>query len=179
MAPLVASRGGRWRSQQMTAGSGAGAAELVVRGEDPDGLPGTPFGQPHSDGFRHLATLVTTGEVDHDVVGADVLVPPISDRWDAVLDGAAGGWWGQLMKAIRSYARGDLERRGASYLRSDQPQVDALGGPRTGAARQRQPDHSRAAELYARAIARHRPACRWVGPQINCWPRVDRPPAWR
>ena len=32
--------------QQLTAGSGAGEAELAVRGEDPDGLPGTPFGQP-------------------------------------------------------------------------------------------------------------------------------------
>src|SRR4029453_18748192 len=29
--------------QQLTAGSGAGEAELLVRGEDPDRLPGTPF----------------------------------------------------------------------------------------------------------------------------------------
>ena len=104
--------------QQLTAGSGAGEAELVVRGEDPDGLPGTPFGQPLSDGFRHLVALARPGEIDQDAVGADVLVPPITDRWDAVLDRAAGGWWGQLMKAIRSHARGDLEEARLGYLRS-------------------------------------------------------------
>ena len=51
--------------QQLTAGSGAGEAELVVRGEDPDGLPGTPFGQPLSDGFRHVA-LARPGKIDQD-----------------------------------------------------------------------------------------------------------------
>ena len=121
--------------QQMTAGSGAGQAELVVRGEDPDSLPGTPFGQPLSDGFRHLVALARTGEVDQDAAGADVPVPPITDRWGAVLDRAAGGWWGQLMIAIRSHARGDLEEARLSYLRSDQLSIDALGGPRSGPAR--------------------------------------------
>ena len=55
-----------WRAEvadatpvQMSAGSGAGEAELVVRGEDPDGLPGTPFGHPRSDGFRHLVVTGT------------------------------------------------------------------------------------------------------------------------
>ena len=67
--------------QQMAAGSGAGEAELVVRGEDPDSLPGTPFGQPLSDGFGYLVALARTGEVDHAAVGADVLVPPITARW--------------------------------------------------------------------------------------------------
>ena len=67
--------------QQMAAGSGAGEAELVVRGQDPDALPGTPFGQPLYDGFRHLVTLARTGEVDQDAAGADVLVPPITHRW--------------------------------------------------------------------------------------------------
>ena len=53
-----------WRAEvadaaprQLTAGTGAGEAELAVRGEDPDGLPGTPFGQPRSDGFSHLVAL--------------------------------------------------------------------------------------------------------------------------
>ena len=59
-----------WRAEvadatpvQMTAGSGAGEAELVVRGEDPEGLPGTPFGHPTLDGFRQLVVLARTGQV--------------------------------------------------------------------------------------------------------------------
>src|SRR5215211_3838477 len=83
--------------QQMAAGSGAGQAELVVRGQDPDGLPGTPFGQPLSHGFRHLVALARAGELDQDAGGAEVLVPPITDRWGAAFDRAAGGWWGRLM----------------------------------------------------------------------------------
>jgi len=83
----------------LTAGSGAGKAELVVRGQDPDDLPGTPFGQPVSDGFRHLVALARARAVDQDAAGADVLIPPITDRWGAVLDRAADGGWGQLMIA--------------------------------------------------------------------------------
>ena len=136
--------------QQMTAGSGAGEAELVVRGKDPDGLPGTPFGQPLSDGFRHLVALARTGEVDQDA-GADVLVPPITDRWEGVLDCAAG-WWGRLMNAIRCHARGGLEEARLGYC-NQTSSADALGRPRSGFARCWRGDHSRAADLYARAVA--------------------------
>jgi hypothetical protein len=144
--------------QQMAAGSGAGQAELVVRGQDPDGLPGTPFGQPLSHGFRHLVALARTGELDQDAGGADVLVPPITDRWGAAFDRAAGGWWGRLMNAIRSHARGDLDEARLGYLRSDQLKstpwaarglallADSWGDPRS------------AAELYARAVAQA-PTC--------------------
>ena len=59
----------------------------------------------------------------------EVLVPPITDRWEAVLDRAAEGWWGQLMLAIRSHARGDLEEARLGYLRSDQDQARRPGRP--------------------------------------------------
>jgi uncharacterized protein DUF5107 len=139
--------------QQMTAGSGAGEAELVVRGDQPDGLPGTPFGQPLSDGFRHLVALVRAGKVDPDVVGADVLIPPMTDRWDAVLDGAADGWWGQLMKAIRSHARGDLEAARLGYLHSDELFSTPWTARGLALLAVSRGDHPRAAELYARAVA--------------------------
>jgi hypothetical protein len=154
-----------WRAEvaeaaplQMTAGSGAGKAELVVRGEDPDGLPGTPFGQPLSDGLRHLATLASTGEVDLDVVGADVPVPPISDRWDAVLDGAAGNWWGQLMEAIRSHARGDLDAARLGYLSSDRLKPTPWAARGLALLASSRGDHQRSTELYARAVAQA-PTC--------------------
>ena len=139
--------------QQITAGSGAGEAELLVRGNDPDGLPGAPFGRPLSDGFRHLVALARTGEVDQDAAGAEVLVPPTTDRWEAVLDRAAEGWWGQLMLAIRSHARGDLEEARLGYLRSAKIRSTpwaARGLAQLAVARG---DHAGAADLYASAVA--------------------------
>ena len=143
---------------QMMAGSGAGEAELVVRGEDPDGQPGTPFGQPLSDGFRHLVTLARTGEIDQDAAGADVLVPPITDRWDVALDRAADGWWGRLMKAIRSHARGDVEEARLDYLRSDQLRSTPWAARGLALLAASSDDQVRAAELYARAVAQA-PTC--------------------
>jgi Domain of unknown function (DUF5107) len=144
--------------QQMAAGSGAGEAELVVRDEDPDGLPGTPFGQPLSDGFRHLVALARTGEVDQDAVGADVLVPPITDRWGAVIDRAASGWWGRLMKAIRLHASGGLEEARLGYLRSDQLKATPWAARGLALLAVTCGDHVSAAELYARAVAQA-PTC--------------------
>ncbi len=149
-----------WRSEvadeapeQMKTGSGAGEAELLIRGKDPDSLPGTPFGQPRSDGFGHLVRLARTGEVDQDAAATEVLVPPISDRWEAVLDRAAHGWWGQLMLAIRSHARGDLEQAGLGYLRSDQLRSTPWAARGLALIAVAQGDHPRAADLYVRAVA--------------------------
>jgi tetratricopeptide (TPR) repeat protein len=139
--------------QQITAGSGAGEAELVVRGKDPDGLPSTPFGQPLSDGFRHLVKLARTGKVDQNAAGTEVLVPPTTDRWSPVLDRAGEGWWGQLMLAIRSHARGDLEEARLGYLSSAKIRSTpwaARGLAQLAIARG---DHAGAADLYARAVA--------------------------
>ena len=144
--------------QQMAAGSSAGEAELVLRGEDPDSLPGTPFGQPLSDGFGHLVALARTGEVDQDAAGADVLVPPITDRWAPVLDRAASGWWGQLMIAIRAHARGDLEAARLGYLSSDQLTSTPWAARGLAMLAAGRDDHATAAKLYARAVAQA-PTC--------------------
>jgi uncharacterized protein DUF5107 len=136
----------------LTAGTGAGAAELTVRGRAVDGWPGTPFGRPRSDGFRHLVTLARGVEVDQDAAGAELLVPPTGDRWDAVLDRAADGWWGQLMLAVRAHARGDHEAAEQGYRRSDRLRSTpwaARGLALLAAARG---DHGRAADLYVRAV---------------------------
>jgi Domain of unknown function (DUF5107) len=154
-----------WRAEvadqaplQLTAGTGAGEAELAVRQVHPDVFPGTPFGQPLADGFRHLVALARTSEVDQDAAGADLLVPSITDRWRTVLDRAADGWWGQLMIAIRAHARGDLEVAWLSYLRSDQLTATpwaARGLALIAASRGHQLS---AANLYARAVEQA-PAC--------------------
>jgi hypothetical protein len=138
--------------QQLMAGAGAGEAELVVRGEEPDSLPGTPFGRPLSDGFRHLVALARTGLVDQDAAGADVLVPPITDRWSAVL-ARSEGWWSVLMSAIRSHARGDLEAARFDYLRSDQLRSTPWASRGLALIAANQGDEEAAADLYARAVA--------------------------
>ena len=142
----------------LTAGSSAGKAELVVRGQDPDVLPGTPFGQPFSDGFRHLVALARAGAVDQDAAGADVLIPPITDRWGAVLDRAADGWWGQLMIAIRSHARGDFEEARLGYLSSDKIKSTPWAARGLALLAASQGDQVSAADLYARALAQA-PTC--------------------
>jgi hypothetical protein len=144
--------------QQLTAGTGAGAAELVVRGEDPDGLPGTPFGRPSRDGFRHLVTLARTGQVDQDAAGADLLVPPITDRWHPVLEVADSGWWGQLMIAIRSHAHGDLEQARLGYRRSDELRTTPWAARGLALLAGADGDQRSAADLYARAVGQA-PTC--------------------
>ena len=126
---------------------------LPYAGRIPTACRARPSDSPCSDGLRHLVELARTGEVDQDAAGTDVLVPPITDRWDAVFDRAASGWWGQLMIAIRSHAREDLEQARLGYLRSDQLRPTPVGGPRSGPARRSQGDHPSAADLYARAVA--------------------------
>ena len=139
--------------QQLRAGTGAGEAELAVRGEDPDGLPGTPFGEPLADGFGHLVALARTAEVDQDAVAARVLVPPITDRWGAALNRAAGGWWGQLMIAIRAHAREELEEARLGYERSNQLRSTPWAARGLALLAGSRGDHRRAAELYAHAVA--------------------------
>jgi hypothetical protein len=144
--------------EQLTAGSGAGEAELVARGQDADDLPATPFGRPFSDGFRHLVALARAGAVDQDAAGADVLIPPITDRWGAVLDRAADGWWGQLMIAIRCHARGDLEEARVGYRRSDKIRSTPWAARGLALLAASQGDQASAADLYARAVAQA-PTC--------------------
>jgi hypothetical protein len=144
--------------EQMTAGSGAGEAELVVRGEHPDGLPGTPFGHPRSDGFRHLIALARTGQVHQDAAGADVLVPPISDDWRAAFDRAADGWWSRLLNAIRFHARGDLAQARRGYLRSDELRSTPWAARGLALLAGAAGDDASAAHLYGRAVT-HAPTC--------------------
>ena len=105
----------RTPAEQLADGSGAGLAELLVRERSPDELPGTPFGRPRSDAFRHLVGLVRNGRVDQDLAGSEVLIPPTSAQWEGPLARVADGWWGSLMVAIRAHAAGDLERAEKCY----------------------------------------------------------------
>ena len=143
-------------------------------------MPGTPFGQPCSDGLRHLVELARTGEVDQDAAGTDVLVPPITDRWGPVFNRAVSGWWGQLMIAIRAHAREDLEQARLGYLRSDQLRPSP-GRPAVWPCSPVARAITRAPRTCTPAPSPRRPpACHcWWKPPINCSPPIDPPPAWQ
>jgi hypothetical protein len=75
-----------------------------------------------------------------------------------VLDGAAGNWWGQLMTAIRSHARGELESARLGYLRSDRLKPTPWAARGLALVASSGGDHRRSTELYARAVAQA-PTC--------------------
>ena len=90
--------------QQLAAGSGAGQAELTIRGFDPDGLSGTRSAIRQRDGFRHLARLAAGEPIDQDDAGVTSWCRRSPTAGDRLLERAADGWWGQLMIAIREHA---------------------------------------------------------------------------
>jgi hypothetical protein len=153
---------GWWRAEvadaapeQLAAGSGAGQAELLVRGRNPESLPGIPFARPLADGFRHLVTLTQTGQVDQDAAGAEVLVPPTGDRWAPLLSPGAG-WWSALMTAIRAQARGQLDAAELGYLRSNELKATPWAARGLASLALSRGDFLAAAQLYGRAVAQAR-----------------------
>ena len=91
-------------------------------------------------------------------MGAEVLVPPTGDRWGAVLDRAAGGWWGELMLAIRAQARGDHEEAERGYRRSDRLRSTPWAARGLALLAATRGDHGSAADLYVRAVGQA-PSC--------------------
>jgi hypothetical protein len=145
-------------AQPLAAGSGAGQAELTVRGIGPDDLAGTPFGRPAHDGFRHLTRLAAGEPIDQDDAGRDVLVPPITDRWGSAFQQAADGWWGQLMIAIREHAAGRLEQAGRCYRRSHDLAATAWSDRGLALVADARGETDTAAEHYRAALAQA-PGC--------------------
>ena len=117
-------------SEQLSAGSSTGLAELSVRGIEPKELGGTPFDEPRADASRFLVELARTGEVDQESAGAELLIPPITDRWADAFASLADGWWSRLMTAVRAHAAGDLVVAERAYAdsRSRRPTAWAARG---------------------------------------------------
>ena len=118
----VGGRGSRTGGNSSPLVRGAGQAELTVRGSD----PGTPqlagnacsTAPSADDEFRHLLTLARGGQVDQDVAGAELFIPPVSDRWADAFERAADGWWTRLMRAVRAYAVHAVHSGGAEAGRA-------------------------------------------------------------
>ncbi len=142
-------------AEQLSTGSGWGHVELRLRAR-PEAVPtlALPFPPVDDDSLpaRHLLDADTEGLAG----SADRLpVPPVSDRWRAVLEQAPDSEWVHLARAINAHVRGEpgraVEQYDASLAARENPW--ALRGLALLA------DDDRACHLYARA-RRLRPDCR-------------------
>ncbi len=142
-------------TQQLSTGSGWGQVELELRGR-PDVVPtrALPFLRVDDDSLpaRHL--------LDDDIEGLAqtahrLPVPPVSDRWRAVLEDAPDSEWVHLARAVNAHVRGQPGRAAEQYDASLAARENpwALRGLALLA------DDDRACDLYARARLL-RPDCR-------------------
>jgi hypothetical protein len=140
-------------TEQLSTGSGWGHVELALRGAVPtQALPFPPV-DDDSVPARHLLA----GDTEALAESAHRLpVPPVSDRWNAVLDEAPDSEWVHLARAVNAHLRGDPARAAEQYDASLAVRENpwALRGLALLA-----DDDDRACDLYARA-SRSRPDCR-------------------
>ena len=143
-------------AEQVSTGSGWGQVELRLRAF-PEAVPtrAVPFPPVDDDSLpaRHL--------LDHDTEGLATSVhrlpvPPVSDRWRAVLEEAPDSEWVHLARAVNAHVRGEPGRATECYEASLATHENpwALRGLALLA-----DDDDRACDLYARA-RRLRPDCR-------------------
>jgi hypothetical protein len=142
-------------AEQLSTGSGWGHVELRLRARS-DAVPtdALPF-PPVDDDSRPALHLL-----DHDAEGLARLahrlpVPPVSDRWRAVLDDAPDSEWVHLARGVNAHLRGEHGRATEQYAASLAVRENpwALRGLALLA------DADRACDLYAQA-RRLRPECR-------------------
>ncbi|NUR05773.1 MAG: DUF5107 domain-containing protein, partial [Nocardioidaceae bacterium] len=99
-------------AEQLSTGSGWGHVELELR--DAPATPALPFPPVDDDSVpaRHLLD----GDTDGLAKSVHRLpVPPVSDRWSAVLEEAPDSEWVHLARAVNAHVRGDEARAAAQY----------------------------------------------------------------
>ena len=141
--------------EQMSPGSGWGHVELRLR-DAPSAVPTRALPFPPVDDDSLPARHLLDGDAEGLAESAHRLpVPPVSDRWSAVLEAAPDSEWIHLARAVNAHVRGDLgvaaEQYAASLAAHENPW--ALRGLALLA------DDDHASDLYARARGL-RPSCR-------------------
>ena len=143
-------------AEQVSTGSGWGQVELRLRAF-PEAVPtrALPFPPVDDDSLpaRHLLDDDTEGLATS---AHRLPVPPVSDRWRAVLEEAPDSEWVHLARAVNAHVRGEPGRAAEQYEASLAARENpwALRGLALLA-----DDDDRACDLYARA-RRLRPDCR-------------------
>ncbi len=139
----------------LSTGSGWGHVELRLR-DRPDVVPPAALPFPPVDDDSLPARHLLDGDTEKLATSADRLpVPPVSDRWRAVLEEAPDSAWVHLARAVNAHVRGERERAAEQYAASLAADENAwaLRGLALLA------DDDRAGDLYARA-RELRPDCR-------------------
>ncbi len=141
-------------TEQVSFGSGWGHVELTLR--DATAVPERALPFPPMNDDSQPARHVVAGDLEGLAESAHRLpVPPVSERWRAVLEDAPDSEWVHLARAVNAHVRGDLARAVGQY--------DASLAARESAWAFRGlallADDTRACELYAHA-RRLRPDCR-------------------
>ncbi|HEY3528170.1 MAG TPA: DUF5107 domain-containing protein [Nocardioides sp.] len=134
-------------AEQVSTGSGWGQVELRLR-NFPDAVPTQALPFPPVDDDSLPARHLLDGDAQGLAISASRLpVPPVSDRWRAVLEEAPDSAWVHLARAVNAHVRGERARAAEQYdasLREDENPW-ALRGLALLA------DDDRACDLYARA----------------------------
>lgn len=103
--------------EPLSTGSGWGYAEVRLRGGAWPWDEALPF--PEVADASAAAVAVVTGERDRlDASGPASTVPPVSDRWFALLHDLPAHWWVDLAVAVNEHLRGSLDRAAARYRSS-------------------------------------------------------------
>ena len=142
-------------AQPLSAGSGWGHVELRLRA-GPDAVPPRALPFPQIDDDSVPARHLLDSDAEALATSAHRLpVPPVSDRWRAVLEDAPDSEWVHLARAVNAHVRGEtgraVEQYDASLRAGESPW--ALRGLALLA------DDDLACDLYARA-RQLRPDCR-------------------
>jgi hypothetical protein len=160
-------------TEQLSTGSGWGHAELTLRGAAAV-VPTRALPFPLVDDESVPARRLLEGDTAGLAAAAHRLpVPPVSDRWRAVLESAPASEWVHLGRAVNAHVRGDLsgaaEQYAASLAVCENPWAlrglalltddDALAVDLYARARRLRPDsRGLAVEHLERLLADERPA---------------------
>ena len=105
-------------AEQLSTGSGWGHVELRLR-DDPGVVPLRALPFPPVDDDSVPAGHLLDGDAERLAGSAARLpVPPVSDRWRAVLEDAPDSEWVHLARAVNAHVRGDLDRAAEQYAAS-------------------------------------------------------------
>ncbi len=141
--------------EQVSPGSGWGHVELRLR-DAPPVVPTRALPFPPVDDDSLPARRLLDGDTQGLAESAHRLpVPPVSDRWRAVLQEAPDAEWVHLARAVNAHVRGDLGGAAEQYEAS----LAAHENPWSLRGLALLADDDRACDLYARA-RRLRPSCR-------------------
>lgn len=135
----------------LATGSGWGAAEVLLRGGKWEHDVPLPFPAVPDESRAAVAVLRGEDPATLDRAGQDLPVPPVSDRWFAVLRERAPHWWVDAALGVNHQLRGQLDEAEQAYRRSSAARPTAVAERGLALVARARGDHRGAVHHYARA----------------------------